>query len=356
MVLNPGFYTFTAFIFILVATSPYFLLIGDKGYFVNDIKALSSFIFITVLALGFSNLGWIAISAGYEPSILLSTEGLGLVAAESVVIRYQDGQSNSGNPVILAFSLWLIFRLSLGGVKHSRYKIGLAFLPLIGYTILTTEKFALLLGLAFYAVGALSFGSFRDNLSTIWKSSWYSLLLVPILLLSMLMRGHESSDFSAFLYQLLSYVFFQYYGLGFWLVEKYNDAQLMFGSLTFAGPLSALDIVERKSGIYSYSYSIKGLQSNIYTAYRNISEDFSIYFPFIFNLFISILYLHFHAYRFKSGLVLLKIFLLFFVVLSFTTTPFVYNSVVLAIVLCLLNVQFQMKNISRIKGEMISPT
>ena len=148
-------------------------------------------------------------------------------------------------------------------------------------------------------------------MSTFLKVSLYSLLLTPILGLSMLIRGHVPSDVGQFLYQLLSYVFFQYYGLVFWLVEKYHDAQLMFGSLTFAGPLSALDIVERKSGIYDFSYSINGLQSNIYTAYRNISEDFSIYFPFIFNLFISILYLHFHTHRFKSGLVLLKIYLLF---------------------------------------------
>jgi hypothetical protein len=348
MLLNPGLYTLIAFVFILVATSPYFLLIGDKGYFVNNSKALSGFIFITVLALGFSNLGWIAISAGYEPSTLLTMEGIGLIATESTIIRYQSGETNSGNPVILALSLWLIFRLSLDRVKYSGYKIGMAFLPLIGYTLLTTEKFSLLLGLVFYVVGALSFGSLRDHMSTFLKVSLYSLLLTPILGLSMLIRGHVPSDVGQFLYQLLSYVFFQYYGLGFWLVEKYHDAQLMFGSLTFAGPLSALDIVERKSGIYDFSYSINGLQSNIYTAYRNISEDFSIYFPFIFNLFVAGLYIHFHNLRFKSGLIFLKIYLLFFVLLSFSTTPFVYSSVALAVFLCLLNVQLQMNNISRV--------
>lgn len=345
ILMNPGLYTITAFIFILVATSPYFLAISNERYFFISIKALNNITFVIVLSLGLYNLVLIAIAAGYEASSLLTMEGIGLIALDSTTIRYQNGDTNSGNPVVLALSLWLIFRLSLVNEKYSGLKVALAFLPLLGYTILTTEKFSLLLGVVFYTVGALSFDSFRNNLIKICKIFCYSLFLIPFLVVSMLIRGHEVADIGQFLYQLLSYILFQYFGLGFWLIEKYHDAQLMFGSLTFAGPLSAIDLVERKSGIYDISYSINGTQSNIYTAYRNISEDFSIYLPFIFNLGLATLYIYFHNIRLNSGLIIIRIYLLFFVMLSFTTTPFVYNSVMLAIFLCLLNVQMQMKNV-----------
>lgn len=342
---NPGLYTLTAFIFILTATSPYILLLGANDDFVNQSKKLSNFVFIIALVLGFTNLVFITISSGHEPSTLLSFEGVGLIAGESTLIRYQSGQSNSGNPLILALSLWLLFRLSIDGEKASRFKVGLAFLPLIGYTLLTTEKFAMLLGVVFYTVGALSFFDFRTHIKIMLSTSFYGLLLIPILGLSMLIRGHLPSDFPQLLYQLLSYVFFQYYGLGLWLIEQYQTTHLSLGLLTFGGPLSAVGMVERMPGIYDLSYTINGLQSNIYTAYRNISEDFSIFAPFIINLFVAFIYAYFYKTRFKVGLVLLKVYLLFAVLLSFTTTPFVYNSVVFSIFLCLLNVYFHMKNI-----------
>ena len=327
------------------------MVFSGKEYFANSISGLNSYIFQAVIFLGLYNLFVVTTSAGYTFADLISIEGVQKIATESTINRYvNDQRSAAGNPIILALSFWLIFRLSVNKEKTSRFRIFFAFLPLVGYTLLTTEKFALLLGVCFYIVGIVSFDSYQKNIKTmIWKSAKYLVFLIPILLLSLELRGHAYVNASQAIYQLLSYVFQQYYGLGYWLVEKYSSTSLLFGELTFSGPLDKLGIIDRNPGIYDVSYTVRGFESNIYTAYRNISEDFSIFAPIVFNATLAVVYFHFIKVRYNTGLVMINIYLLFFVTLSFTTTPFVYNSVLLAILLCLISMQLQMSNIRRIK-------
>ena len=350
MAINPGLYTLTAFLFIFFSNLPYFIVFSGEEYFVNRIPRLNNFIFSAVILLGLYNLIVVTNSAGYTFSDLITIEGVQKIASESTINRYVlDQTSAAGNPIILALSFWLIFRLSINKEKTSKLRISCAFLPLAGYTLLTTEKFALLLGVCFYIVGTVSFDSYKKNIKTIWRNSKYLLLLIPILFLSLGLRGYDYTNMTQAIIQLQSYVFQQYYGLGYWLVEKYTGTSLRFGELTFSGPFDLLGIIDRNPGIYDVSYTVRGFESNIYTAYRNVSEDFSIFAPLVFSGILAVVYYHFIKVRYKTGLVLINIFLLFFVTLSFTTTPFVYNSVLLGIFLCMISVQLQMSNIRRIK-------
>jgi hypothetical protein len=70
-----------------------------------------------------------------------------------------------------------------------------------------------------------------------------------------------------------------YSALGHWLVEEASLWSLGFGALTFIGPMSALGLVQREAGVYTVNFGLYGMETNIYTAWRYLVEDFSLFGP-----------------------------------------------------------------------------
>ena len=152
----PGIESFTALTFITVSCAPLLLSgsLGD-GREGGILKVPSAPVYWSVVALGILNLAVIATRVGQPPSDLLSVQGLVRVAALSTTQRYEL-QGASGNPFLLALSLWLVFRIGATVDRVPKVMQAIGFLPLVFYTLVSTEKWPLFSGRSVLFRGAAS--------------------------------------------------------------------------------------------------------------------------------------------------------------------------------------------------------
>jgi oligosaccharide repeat unit polymerase len=337
----PSLYSFVAFLYILTISLP-LLIVGlkEKKEILN-IKPLNNFLFLIMIIFGIHNLKIIANNSGYNFVDIFSITGIAKIATQSTLIRYEiDPTANSGNPILLAFSLWLIFRTSIS-TNSTKLKILLSFLPIIFYTILTTEKWPTFLAIVFYLTGIFLSHDycFKEIFTFIKAKIKYVMLIIFTMVYSLILRGDNESVF-ILLHKLFHYVFASYYGLGYWLVEKYTLTDLTFGKLSFIGPLSFIGLENRDAGVFAIRYYIYDMESNIYTAFRYIIEDFSLVGPFIINIFLIILYYWTKKHKLYKIALSVKLFIIYSSLLSLNVTPFVHNSVFFAIVLSIMTIAF----------------
>lgn len=337
----PNWYSFTALVYILISTSP--LLIA--GFFSNDrnikeYKPVNRVLFWTILAIGTLNLAIIARNTGFHFADIFSAKQIVAIASRSATIRYEiDTQSHSGNPVLLALSLWLVFRT--GTVeKQTRilFKI-LPFIPILMYTILTTEKWPAFLSIVFYCTGIAAANQHVGALKRYVNQSKYVLAFGGLMLLSLFLRNFSGSVKEA-VNVLFHYNLAQYTSLGHWIVHESFHQGYTFGKYSFIGPLSYFSDVERNAGIYLQSFVVYGKQSNIYTAFRYLIQDFSLLGPLILNALIASLYLVCRYVKYDTVARAIRIFVVFSALLSLNVTPFVHNSVAFGIGLAILSDAF----------------
>ena len=334
----PSQYSLFSFFLIFFSTLP-FLIVGtttsDKLYKnYNNVKPI---LYWGVIIIGFVNLGIIANNSGAGFMDIFSFDGLKSIALKSTIIRYEeDTSANSGNPILLAFTLWLIYRIGSLEKKTKWTLKVIPFIPLLMYTLLTTEKWPTFLGILFYLTGIIASNNSKTFLNILRSKIKYGVLIILLMILSLSFRGYDGGVEES-IGIIFHYLFAQYNSLGVWLLNNIYYSDWFLGKLTFIGPLSFFGIIERDAGVFSESLMIYNKESNIYTAFRYIIQDFSIIGPFIINSLFSIFYLVFiNLKKFKiSGVI--KIFIIFCALLSTNTTPFVHNSVMLGVVLCLIS-------------------
>ena len=333
----PSQYSFFSLILVFFSTLP-FLIVGnltsDKvhtGY--NKIKPI---IYWSIIILGFVNLGIIANNIGSGFGDIFSLDGIKNIAIQSTIRRYEeDTLANSGNPILLALTLWLIYRIgSLDKKTKWTYKL-MSFLPLIMYTMLTTEKWPSFLGVIFYITGIIASNDNKTSLRILRSKIKYGVIILILMILSLSFRGYEGGTVES-MEMVLHYLFAQYNALGFWYMNSVN-LNLMLGEMTFIGPLSFIGVSHRDAGIFAKSLVLYNKESNIYTAFRYIIQDFSIMGPLILNSLLAMFYIGSnYAGKFNISRVI-KIFIIFCALLSTNTTPFVHNSVMFGLVLCLIS-------------------
>lgn len=341
----PSQYSFFSLCLIFFYSLPLLIagiLRKDKIY--SKYKIVKPIIFWLVIILGFVNLSIIANNTNSSFLDIFSFEGIIHIAQESTITRYGSNSiTRSGNPILLALSLWLIFRVGTTNRLIKGYKQILVFLPLILYTLLTTEKYPLFLGICFYIIGIILANEKKVYIKIIKGKIKYILILVIVIIFSLLFRGFNGSIYDVF-DMILSYILIQYNSLGYWYLEMERVA-FSFGKMTFIGPLDYLGLVERDAGVFKEVLELKGIESNIYTAFRYVIQDFGIFAPFFFNLAISIFYLITVVKNKYSLSSITKGFMIFTAILSMNTTLFVHNSVTLGFVMCLFSDYFTKKSI-----------
>lgn len=331
----PGVYTAASFVFIALSCLPLFLAglcepaIRDDAH-----EPPGPALFWGVFALGLANLAVVAWSVERSPHEILSPQGFVSIAVASTTKRYLEGGS-SGNPVVLALSLFLLYRLGAAdsSVRWRRKLLG--FLPLLMYTLLTTEKWPLFLSGIFFLSGL--FVSRPLGPAARAASRYLALFVVlggGLAGAALLLRGGEAELWELPI-PLLYYVLAPYSALGHWLVEEASLWSLGFGALTFIGPMSALGLVQREAGVYTVNFGLYGMETNIYTAWRYLVEDFSLFGPFLFNLALALLFFLFLRVRRHAAARAVAGFAIFCAFLSLNVTPFVHNSVAFGMALSL---------------------
>ncbi len=327
----PSQYSLFSFVFILVSSLPLFFaekLSKYESY--SNYRQVNPIIFYGIIILGIYNLQVIANNVGHSFFDIFSLSGIKSIAVESTTRRYEGNTlAHSGNPIILALSLWLVYRAGTQDSKTKNIYTILAFIPILMYTILTTEKWPSFLAGIFFVTGLVISNDNKMLFDILKGKIKYVFLFMLLMLLALFFRGFEGGVLKA-IRLLFHYLFAQYNSFGYWYFKVY-DYNLSLGKLTFIGPLDYIGVVSRSAGVFAQSLYYYGEPTNIYTAFRYIVQDFSILAPLIFNSIFAFFYVVFnHA---KSRLIsLVLVFMLFCAFLSTNTTPFVHNSVMLGIV------------------------
>ncbi len=331
----PGRHSLVAFAFIFLSCLP--LLAGSLFESRLDVKAHRApgpLLFWGLFALGLLNLAVIAASVDRSPLEILSPGGFASIATASTLKRYGE-QGSSGNPVIQALSLFLVYRLGAADADVSGWRKFAGFVPLVLYSFLTTEKWILYLSGIFFLSGLLvSPTSKEDNRAALRYMALFAVLGGGLAILSIVMRGFVS-DPAEVLMLVPHYLFAPFPAFGYWLLEEAAEQCCSLGALTFIGPLDALGLVYREPGVFLTDFNIYGMDTNIYTSWRYLVQDFSFFGPFLINLALSILFIAFLRARLHAAADAIRGYVIFASFMSISVTPFVFNSTAFALILAL---------------------
>ena len=296
--------------------------------------APSQALFWLLIALGLFNLVLIAWGLDRDPAELLNPEGFVLLAAEATARRYQD-EGSSGNPVVLALSLFLIYRVGAAADRLARWRQVLAFVPILAYTLLSTEKWPMFLAGAFYLFGM--FAAFKEA-QALRRAARVALLFVALGFVlagvALILRGFDG-DMLELPAQLLHYVLAPFPALGHWLMTTAPEQCCGAGIHTFIGAANQLGLARREAGVFAENFQIYGQETNIFSAWRYLVQDFSLLGPLAINGLAALVCLRCLALYQLAAARAIKGLLIAAALLSLNVTPFVHNSVSLAVVLAL---------------------
>jgi hypothetical protein len=119
------------------------------------------------------------------------------------------------------------------------------------------------------------------------------------------------------------------------MIHEYRDACCTFGSLSFSGPFDALGLATRNAGVFDRSVMVHGRWTNIYTAFRYLVQDFSLVGPFLLACWLVVVDATLRTLGSTALARQLAGFVIFAALMSGNVTPFVHNSVALAVFLSL---------------------
>jgi oligosaccharide repeat unit polymerase len=233
-------------------------------------------------------------TSGYSIADLGSPTKLHYIAKTLSQARYEADDA----PIFMRILLCYIYMCCLLGGYHfaqpqnrswSRYY---AFLPLLGSLIVvaaTSARAGFLLSCVLW-IGAylprhLAFASAKS----ITRSKWFFLLapavaaaLVGLFVGAMFLRyGSETVDGGGFIFDRLKSYFAAHISVfSQWWHLYYHFEPPQMGRVSFFGPASLLGLTSRQAGVYDMlPVTIDGIanvDSNIFTVYRGLLEDFSL--------------------------------------------------------------------------------
>jgi oligosaccharide repeat unit polymerase len=353
----PNKFTAVAFILIMVYVSP-LMLIQER---VNDFEIRNyrslylRLVSIANILIGIANIGLVAIQTGNSPFDLFTVEKISIISQKSTVQRYANDADSiaSGSALLLSLNLFLIYFCGRQAHQYKAFGKAVFFIPLVIYSLLTTAKFPAYLAISFYLVGAMCKYS---SSNIVWRSLGKPFLFLAVvgaivLIVAMSIRGHqiESADI---LMVVGNYLFSQFCAFGIWLIELGGAEQCcQFGQVSFIGPISMMGLAERPIGIYDSYIKIYEYETNIYTAWRFLIEDFSLLGPLLLNISLAFAYTFAEARKISILCSMIRHYLLLSSLLIFTTGIFVYNSVAFAF---FFSVCYNLMNSNRRNQNLIS--
>ena len=292
----------------------------------------SSLTYWAICALGVFNLVLVARSVDMTISELFSVDGISAAAVASTTLRY-DEQGSHGNPLILALSLFLLYRA--GSSYLPWWKTLVAFIPILLHSVISTAKWPMFLGMSFFIAGFLVSKPFGKA----WKRSIAYVLLFTLVGgtlggVALLTRGVEGAV-PQLAFALVHYLLAPFPALGWWLVEEASNACCSWGAWTFLGPLDAIGAVTRIPGVFDTFYSLYDGETNIYTAWRFLVTDFSLIGPFVLNSGLAGMFIIALLARASGVCAAVKAFAILGSLLSISVTIFVHNSTAFAVFLAM---------------------
>src|SRR5690606_38309312 len=129
------------------------------------------------------------------------------------------------------------------------------------------------------------------------------------------------------------YLFAQYEAFGVWLAHSATYC-CDFGRWTLSGPMDYLGLAPRLQGVFVENLDVRGAETNIYTGWRFLVQDFSILGPPLLVFGIAAAYRAALVSRnWRAGLSI-QVLMLLAAFLQTSSTLGAHNSVLLAAVFC----------------------
>jgi oligosaccharide repeat unit polymerase len=280
-------------------------------------------------------------------SALLNFERVFEIANQNAVDRYSNNISQgflNRISAILSFILAFLFGVILAAKNNFKTKLLFYIYVLILFfdSIINAARAGMLLQLAAVASSYLtaSYISNKNDLfnikfSKLIKTIFFTFIVFAFFLIVQVFRGgNENFEVLIIASHVLTWFIGYIPAFDYWISQEYIF-QHSYGTKTFAGIADLLNIEVRQGGVYNPVDIGQGRVSNVYTAFRGLIEDFSIFLVPFLLLFTSLLITKLISLTLKRKCIYSFIFInsiIYFFLWSFVINPFIYNSIVFAYV------------------------
>jgi hypothetical protein len=290
------------------------------------------------LPLAILNVVIVVVRSGFTFAQLLTPDGLLAMAAQSTFERYAYGTAES-NPLLIAAGvinafLWPSIRAPLAAAMIP------GLLPIALHSVVSTEKWPFFCGFIFFFVAATYSAMQRESQARYWMGGLgVAVAALLIAMLSLLLRAGASDIGAAFdlipdvALVMGHYLFAQYETFGQWLGGHWTTCCAL-GKYSFIGVADFIGVAEREQGVWTDIANVRGIETNIYTAWRYLIMDFSVVGPVLLIAAYSALVRLTVAWGRDSVSIGLVTLCLVTAGLQNNVTPFVHNSVGLACIFC----------------------
>lgn len=294
----------------------------------------------------------ILFSEGYLNLSLFSMESIRNIARRFSIMRYAEGYS----PPLLSriLTVWIYIGALLGGIRYLGAKTRkerlisfLPFVPALLMTVILTTKVSMLFAVILFSGAAITVKTYMDNgrsnLSFLFKPALYSsLILFPLVFIADILRGGKTDWMFGPVWEHLKPYFFGHLAVfTTWFETNWvQNIDPQIGAFSLAGLFNMLGIHPRAQGLYSDVTSLDMLNSNVYTMFRGLIQDFtllgSLFALFAFGMISGVAY-----NRVARGEILFVPLLACFYIVtawSFVVSVLNYNSILFALIFLFLYV------------------
>ncbi|WP_368914447.1 O-antigen polymerase [Exiguobacterium acetylicum] len=311
----------------------------------------------TITLIGFISFPAILFSSGASFIDLLSIDSIIDLAQANSSSRYSGELDNTFSvSILLSFNYFaailngIIFGSSL---NKNNFKKIILFVPIIVSILIAmilTTKATILFTTILFLGGYISVTESKDKIIKLFtfKKMLGFIILIPSIfcIFAFIQMGRYGfRDLNGFLIVidlLKIWSFGHIPAFSIWINHDFFsniNIDLGFGSKTFAGLYDILGISKRVSGGYSYGVIVSenGFGTNVFTAFRGLIEDFGIIGAVGVLMFVALFTGRMYKKSKENGYLHIPLLSCFysFILFSFATSIFAYNSIILAYCLLL---------------------
>lgn len=228
--------------------------------------------------------------------------------------------------------------------KRDKYLSYFSFVPTIFDLMLSNTKLGLIVATFLFVCGYVAMNlMLYGELPKLKLRNFLSYIMVIFLFIgflfaAMILRvgSYDIEMLNVLKYKFINYVFGGVFAFDFWFSHA-ESQKLLFGARTINGVSNLLGILSREQGVYKEFYVNGFLQTNIYTAFRGIIEDFGKTGGLIFMYVFGFISGRIHSKVLSSKPTAVSYSLLaacyFFIVNSFFISPWSYSSLIVVFIL-----------------------
>lgn len=308
-------------------------------------------VLVCCIVLGFLQPMRIIISNGFSLSSILNFQMLLEMNNSLSISRYSDDAAVSGGMFTQILGVITYLCPLIGGfmspICRKKFICYFSIVPLLFGGLTQGVKMgiitAVLLFLSGYIVCCFMLGKkVTLKFNTILYAIGCFILLICVLLVSMMFRigTFDMDTLSVVLKKFVSYAFGHLPAFDNWASNQdIISDNLTFGGKLFFGITNLLGIMHREQGLYQERsiVSIGGDETNVYTLFRVLIDDFGFIGCLLFFVFLGIIsqiiykkLLSLSDYRLSATFLVALYFMIFW---SFVTSVFVYTSYIAMFVL-----------------------